>query len=79
VALRPTPSGLRVQFRVRWAPPYSDPVHDTWEPFSHVKKLDACRAFMLSPAYTTFTSTPEFIQWASKPRHASFIPQLPDL
>jgi hypothetical protein len=78
-ALRPTPSGLRVQFRVRWAPPYSDPVHDTWEPFSHVKKLDACRAFMLSPAYATFTSSPEFIRWASRPRHAAFIPKLPDL
>ena len=42
-------------FRVRWAAPYNDPSHDSWEPLRSISKLDALRTYLSSPAWASFS------------------------
>ena len=55
-------------FLVKWAPPYADPSHDSWEPYRNLKKLASMHVFLRGPAYAAFTKTPEFIRFARKYR-----------
>ena len=55
-----------LQFLVRWAPPYSDPAHDTWEPLRHVQRLDALKDFLCSPEWFRFKASAAFERFAKK-------------
>jgi hypothetical protein len=63
---RTRPKPLTLSFLVKWAPPYQDPSHDSWEPMHNLKKLDAFRHFLSSPAWYTFASTPAYLAFAAK-------------
>ena len=63
---RARPKALDLFFRVKWAPPYSDPSEDSWEPRNGVKRTDHFRAFLKNPVYQAFTKTPEFQAFAKK-------------
>jgi hypothetical protein len=54
---RVAPSRSTVQFLVRWTG-YADP---TWEPFSHVKRTDALRAFLLSSRWNAFAGSSAYV------------------
>jgi hypothetical protein len=71
---RARPKAPNLFFKVKWAPPYHDPVHDSWEPYRNLKRLDAMKAFLRSPAYTAFLSTPAFQQFAAK--HKAKVPKI---
>jgi transposase InsO family protein len=48
---RARPRADNIFFLVRWAAPYQDPSHDSWEPYRNLKRLDAIKSFLRSPAY----------------------------
>jgi hypothetical protein len=63
---RARPKADTLFFQVKWAPLYHDPVHDSWEPYRNLSKLDALMTFLRSPAYQDFTKTPAFTRFAAK-------------
>ena len=54
-----------LMFKVRWAPPYSDPSEDTWEPLRNVRRLHAFRDFMASPTWQRFAASDQYRHWSS--------------
>lgn len=63
---RARPKANSMFFLVKWSAPYSDPSHDSWEPYRNLKKLDAMKVFLRSPTYAAFTATAEFKEFAAK-------------
>jgi hypothetical protein len=63
---RARPKAPCLFFRVKWAPPYQDPSHDSWEPLRNLSRLDAFKAFIHSPAFSQFAASPEYLQFASR-------------
>ena len=54
-----------LMFKVRWAPPYSDPSEDNCEPRRNVHILHAFRDFMASPAWQRFAASDQYKHWSS--------------
>jgi hypothetical protein len=52
--------GSCLLFHVRWAEPYQDPRHDTWEPYRSIADCSALTDFMLTGVWRAFTSTADF-------------------
>lgn len=55
-----------LEFLVRWAPPYQDPINDSWEPCSEMNKTRAMTAFLQTPAWLSFQETSEFQAFARR-------------
>jgi hypothetical protein len=67
-------------FHVKWAPPYQDPKHNTWEPYRNLSKTDAMKMYLQSPAYQQFVQSPAFKAFAKKfpgkvPKRVTFAEQ----
>jgi len=52
--------GSCLLFRVRWAEPYDDPRHDTWEPFTGVQDCAALSDFLSTETWRLFSRTKDF-------------------
>jgi len=53
-------------FLVRWAAPYHDPSHDSWEPLRSLSKLDALRSFLSSPNWSSFAFSDDYKTFSLK-------------
>ena len=53
-------------FLVRWAAPYNDPSHDSWEPLRSLSKLDALRAYLSTPSWLSFCSSDAYKAFSLK-------------
>ena len=65
-ASRASPQAPCLFFYVKWSPPYHDPSHDSWEPLRLVSRLDALKAFLVSPIWQAFAATDEYKAFARK-------------
>ena len=57
-------SGLR--FLVRWAAPWDDPSHDSWEPLRHVQDCSALYQFLESPRWLEFSAQRSYVRFADR-------------
>jgi hypothetical protein len=71
---RARPRADSIFFLVKWAAPYHDPSHNSWEPYRNLKRLDALKTFLRAPAYQSFVASPEFARFAAK--YKSKVPKL---
>ena len=56
-------------FKVRWAPPWHDPEHDSWEPLRGVSKTVFLQRFLDSPRWAQFAASTAYLTFAkSHPR-----------
>ena len=68
------PKAPSLFFLVRWAAPYNDPSHDSWEPLRSLSKLDALRAYLSSPGWLSFCCSDAYKAFSLK--FKSKIPKL---
>jgi hypothetical protein len=63
---RARPKASCLFFKIRWAPPFDDPTHDSWEPMRAVTKLDAFKTFLRTPQWQAFAATDAYKAFAVK-------------
>ncbi len=70
------PPSTCLLFKVRWAAPYSDAEHDSWEPMRALTRLDAFREFLSSPAWQRFATSDQYKSWSSKAANKHKLPKV---
>ena len=63
---RARPKASCLFFFVKWAAPFSDPKHDSWQPMRSLTRLDAFRSFLLSPVWQAFVASDQYKAFARK-------------
>jgi RNase H-like domain found in reverse transcriptase/Reverse transcriptase (RNA-dependent DNA polymerase)/Integrase zinc binding domain/Retroviral aspartyl protease/DNA N-6-adenine-methyltransferase (Dam) len=63
---RARPRATCLFFLVKWAPPFHDPAHDSWEPLRNLKRLDALSDFLSTSAWSAFSSSRAYLDFAAK-------------
>ena len=52
--------GTTLMFKVRWAPPYEDEVHDSWVPLRNVAEVQALDDFLRTSTWHSFARTRDY-------------------
>jgi hypothetical protein len=70
------PPSKCLMFKVRWAAPYADSEHESWEPMRALSRLDAFRVFLSSPAWQRFASSDAYKRWSTVPSNKRKLPKV---